>query len=209
MNELKVQGVHKTLHKATVLSNINFQVQGGTITGIIGENGSGKSMLFRVLSGLVEPSEGDIFYNGERLQKAAPNIGLVMDDVSMYPEFTGRKNLELLAEINRKIGKKEICDAIRRVGLNPEDKRTFRKYSLGMKHRLVLAQAIMEQPDFLFLDEPTNAIDAEGVQVFYQIIREEAKRGAVVLVSSHVNSDIKELADEVYMMDKGVLARRE
>lgn len=209
MNELKVQGVHKTLHKAAVLSNINFQVQGGTITGIIGENGSGKSMLFRVLSGLTVPAEGEILYNGERLQKAAPNIGLVMDDVSMYPEFTGRKNLELLAEIKRKIGKKEICDAIRRVGLNPEDKRTFRKYSLGMKHRLVLAQAIMEQPDFLFLDEPTNAIDAEGVQIFYQIIREEAKRGAVVLVSSHVNSDIKELADEVYMMDKGVLTRRE
>lgn len=208
MNVLKVQGINKTLHKAIVLSNINFELLGGTITGIIGENGSGKSMLFRVLSGLVEPTEGVILYNGERLQKAEPNIGLVMDDVSMYPEFTGRRNLELLAEIKHRIGKKEICEAIRRVGLDPEDKRTFRKYSLGMKHRLVLAQAIMEKPDFLFLDEPTNAIDAEGVQIFYQIIREEAKRGAVVLVSSHVNSDIKELADEVYMMDKGVLTRR-
>lgn len=208
MNMLKVQGLNKTLHKVAVLSNINFELQGGKITGIVGENGSGKSMLFRVLSGLIKPTEGEILYNGDSFQKAMPNIGLVMDDVSMYPEFTGRRNLQLLAQIRHRIGRKEIDDAIQRVGLSPDDRRTFRKYSLGMKHRLVLAQAIMEKPDFLFLDEPTNAIDAEGVQIFYQIVREEAKRGAVVLVSSHVNSDIRELADEVYIMDKGVLNKR-
>ena len=205
MNELKVQGLCKTLKKTAVLNDINIELKGGTITGIVGENGSGKSMLFRLLSGLVKPTEGEVLYNGEPLQVAEPNIGLVMDDVSMYPELTGRKNLELLAEIRHKIGKTQIDSALQRVGLNPEDKRAFRKYSLGMKHRLLLAQAIMEQPDFLFLDEPTNAIDVDGVQVFYKIIREEAKRGAVVMVSSHINSDIRELADQVYKMDHGKL----
>ena len=205
MNELKVQGLCKTLKKTAVLNDINIELKGGTITGIVGENGSGKSMLFRILSGLVKPTEGEVLYNGEPLQVAEPNIGLVMDDVSMYPELTGRKNLELLAEIRHKIGKTQIDSALQRVGLDPEDKRIFRKYSLGMKHRLLLAQAIMEQPDFLFLDEPTNAVDVDGVQVFYKIIREEAKRGAVVMVSSHINSDIRELADQVYQMDHGKL----
>ena len=205
MNELKVQGLCKTLKKTAVLNDINIELKGGTITGIVGENGSGKSMLFRLLSGLVKPTDGEVLYNGEPLQVAEPNIGLVMDDVSMYPELTGRKNLELLAEIRHKIGKTQIDSALQRVGLDPEDKRIFRKYSLGMKHRLLLAQAIMEQPDFLFLDEPTNAIDVDGVQVFYKIIREEAKRGAVVMVSSHINSDIRELADQVYQMDHGKL----
>ena len=205
MNELKVQGLCKTLKKTAVLNDINIELKGGTITGIVGENGSGKSMLFRLLSGLVKPTEGEVLYNGEPLQVAEPNIGLVMDDVSMYPELTGRKNLELLAEIRHKIGKTQIDSALQRVGLNPEDKRAFRKYSLGMKHRLLLAQAIMEQSDFLFLDEPTNAVDVDGVQVFYKIIREEAKRGAVVMVSSHINSDIRELADQVYQMDHGKL----
>ena len=205
MNELKVRGLCKTLKKTAVLNDINIELKGGTITGIVGENGSGKSMLFRLLSGLVKPTEGEVLYNGEPLQKAEPNIGLVMDDVSMYPELTGRKNLELLAEIRHKIGKTQIDSALQRVGLDPEDKRIFRKYSLGMKHRLLLAQAIMEQPDFLFLDEPTNAVDVDGVQVFYKIIREEAKRGVVVMVSSHINSDIRELADQVYQMDHGKL----
>lgn len=205
MNELKVQGLCKTWKKTAVLNDINIELKGGTITGIVGENGSGKSMLFRILSGLVKPTEGEVLYNGEPLQKAEPNIGLVMDDVSMYPELTGQKNLELLAEIRHKIGRTQIKSALQRVGLNPEDKRAFRKYSLGMKHRLLLAQAIMEQPDFLFLDEPTNAVDADGVQIFHKIIRDEAKRGAVVMVSSHINSDIRELADQVYQMNHGKL----
>ena len=104
MSVLKVKGVCKTLRGSSVLSDINFELEGGTVTGIIGENGSGKSMLFRVLSGLVEPTEGCVLYNGESLRKASPIIGLVMDDVSMYPELTGKKNLELLAEIRHQAG---------------------------------------------------------------------------------------------------------
>lgn len=209
MNRLQVIGLEKSVKKTTILKDINMELEGGKIAGIIGENGSGKSMLFRCLAGLVLPTGGKILYNGQEFGKANANIGLVMDDVSMYPGFTGIKNLELLAEIRHLAGKGEIEAALRRVGLEPEDKRPFRKYSLGMKHRLVLAQAIMEHPDYLFLDEPTNAIDAEGVQVFYQIIKEEAERGAVVLVSSHINADISELADCIYKMDAGKLVEHE
>ena len=198
--KLKVENVSKKLNKEMILSHINLELSEGSITGITGENGSGKSMLFRVLAGLVTNTEGKILYNGRKFEKAKPSIGLVMDDVSMYPGLMGRENLQTLAAIRKVATKEDIDHALERVGLNPKDKRVFRKYSLGMKHRLVLAQAIMEKPQFLFLDEPTNAIDEAGVRLFYKIVKEEAQRGAVVLISSHINSDIRELTGEIYKM---------
>ena len=203
--KLKVENVSKKLNKEMILSHINLELSEGSITGITGENGSGKSMLFRVLAGLVTNTEGKILYNGRKFEKAKPSIGLVMDDVSMYPGLMGRENLQTLAAIRKVATKEDIDHALERVGLNPKDKRVFRKYSLGMKHRLVLAQAIMEKPQFLFLDEPTNAIDEAGVRLFYKIVKEEAQRGAVVLISSHINSDIRELTGEIYKMEHGVL----
>lgn len=203
--KLKVENVSKKLNKEMILSHINLELSEGSITGITGENGSGKSMLFRVLAGLVMTTEGKILYNGRKFEKAKPSIGLVMDDVSMYPGLMGRENLQTLAAIRKVATKEDIDHALERVGLNPKDKRVFRKYSLGMKHRLVLAQAIMEKPQFLFLDEPTNAIDEAGVRLFYKIVKEEAQRGAVVLISSHINSDIRELTGEIYKMEHGVL----
>lgn len=203
--KLKVENVSKKLNKEMILSHINLELSEGSITGITGENGSGKSMLFRVLAGLVTTTEGKILYNGRKFEKAKPSIGLVMDDVSMYPGLTGRENLQTLAAIRKVATKEDIDYALERVGLNPKDKRVFRKYSLGMKHRLVLAQAIMEKPQFLFLDEPTKAIDEAGVRLFYKIVKEEAQRGAVVLISSHINSDIRELTGEIYKMEHGVL----
>ena len=203
--KLKVENVSKKLNKEMILSHINLELSEGSITGITGENGSGKSMLFRVSAGLVTTTEGKILYNGRKFEKAKPSIGLVMDDVSMYPGLTGRENLQTLAAIRKVATKEDIDHALERVGLNPKDKRVFRKYSLGMKHRPVLAQAIMEKPQFLFLDEPTNAIDEAGVRLFYKIVKEEAQRGAVVLISSHINSDIRELTGEIYKMEHGVL----
>lgn len=206
MNHIQVENITKNIKGSEILRGIFLEAKGGEIVGIVGENGSGKSMLFRVMAGLIHPTEGQVLYNGKTYTEERPKIGLVIDDVSLYPDFTGKKNLELLAMIRKEADENMIEDAIKRVGLDPKDKRSFRKYSLGMKHRLLLAQAIMEKPDFLFLDEPTNAVDAEGVQVFYQIIKEEAERGAVVIVSSHVNSDIQTLAEKTYLMDKGKLS---
>ena len=206
MNQIKVENITKNIKDSVILREVSLEAEGGKIVGIVGENGSGKSMLFRVMAGLIHPTEGQVLYNGKTYTAGRPKIGLVIDDVSLYPDFTGKKNLELLAMIRKMADESMIEDAIKRVGLDPKDKRSFRKYSLGMKHRLLLAQAIMEKPDFLFLDEPTNAVDAEGVQVFYQIIKEEAERGAVVIVSSHVNSDIQTLAEKTYLMDKGKLS---
>ena len=205
MNTLNVENITKQMKGTMILERVSVSAEGGKIIGIVGDNGSGKSILFRVMAGLVHPTDGKVLYNGKTLQEGEPKIGLVIDDMSFYPDFTGKRNLELLAMIKKIADDKMIEEAIRRVGLDPEDKRSFRKYSLGMKHRLILAQAIMEKPDFLLLDEPTNAVDAEGVKIFYKIIQEEAARGAVVIVSSHVNSDIQTLAEEVYVMDRGKL----
>ena len=208
MNTLVGKNIGKTVSGNVLLEQIDFAFEGGKIYGITGDNGAGKTVLFRILAGLVKPSEGTVEYNGQAFAAKKTNIGLLIDDLSFFPEFTGQKNLQLLAKIRRRIGKEEIGEAMTRVGLDANDKRTFKKYSLGMKQRLTLAQAIMEKPDFLFLDEPTNSVDKDGVQIFYRIIKEEAQRGAVVVVSSHIDSDIRTLADEVYLMEKGHLQKR-
>ncbi len=200
MHTLEVKNINKVYRGKSILQDINADFTGGNIYGITGKNGAGKTVLFKVMIGLIVPTSGCVLYDGEDLKKSDADIGLLIDDVSFYPEFSGMKNLMLLAGIRKKIGQYEVAQAMERVGLNPNDKTIFWKYSLGMKQRLTLAQAIMERPDFLFLDEPTNSIDETGVELFYKIVSEEAKRGAVVLISSHIKSDIKTLADKVYLM---------
>lgn len=134
-------------------------------------------------------------------------MGLVKPCYSeLYPELTGLKNLQILAELNKKIGDHEIKEAIRKVGLDPEDKRVFKKYSLGMKQRIVIAQAIMEKPDIIMLDEPTNSLDDSGVEKIREIIIEEKQRGAMILLASHNKEDINLLADKVYYMSDGSIS---
>lgn len=200
MHTLEVKNINKIYRGKRILQDINADFTGGNIYGITGKNGAGKTVLFKVMTGLIAPTSGCVLYDGVDLKKSDADIGLLIDDVSFYPEFSGMKNLMLLAGIRKKIGQHEVARAMERVGLNPSDKTIFWKYSLGMKQRLTLAQAIMEHPDFLFLDEPTNSIDETGVELFYKIVSEEAQRGAVVLISSHIKSDIKTLADRVYLM---------
>ena len=205
MNSLEVVGLKKTIKGVTVLENINLSLTGGNVYAFQGENGCGKTMLFRVLSGLSKPTEGKIIYNGELLtpKSCLPKTGIILENASLFPQFTAYQNLLYLAQINNHIGPKKIEEALRRVGLDPKDNRTVRKFSLGMKKRLVIAQAIMEAPDFLFLDEPTNAIDTSGVELVHKIIREEAQRGAVVLMASHIAQDVSGLADVCYRMEGG------
>ena len=207
MHTLEVRKLTKQIKHTTVLNDISFSLKGGTIYGFIGDNGSGKTMLFRAVSGLIRISGGSICYDG-KIERSS-DIGITIENNSLFPDLSGYDNLRMLAGIRKIIGREEIRDILLRVGLNPDDKKIVKKYSLGMKQRLVLAQAIMEKPAYLLLDEPTNGIDKDGVSLIKNIIAEEKKRGAVIMLASHIESDMKSLCDEKFYMDSGRIYRHE
>ncbi len=210
--KLTIEGLNKTIRKRQILKDINMELHSGKVYGIVGRNGSGKTMLFRAVSGLMKIDSGIVELDGKQLHKdfeILPNIGIVLENAGLYPDMTGFQNLRYLANVHKKVSDEQIKETIRRVGLDPEDKRSFRKYSLGMKQRIILAQALMEQPDILLLDEPTNALDEDGVADIRTIIKEERERGALVLLASHNASDIELLADEVFYMKDGCLSVRQ
>ncbi len=206
--KLILKDVCKEIKKKVILSHISLELTSGNVYAFVGENGSGKTMLFRAISGLMDLTSGTVTLDGKELHKdfeVLPNLGLTIENAGLYPELTGMENLRLLAKLNKKIGDEEIREAIERVGLDPKDRRTFRKYSLGMKQRIVVAQAIMEKPDILLLDEPTNALDEDGVDLVRKIILEEKERGALVLIADHNPEDVRLLADKVYRISRGVV----
>ena len=206
--KLVLTDVCKEIRKKTILSHISLELTSGNVYAFVGENGSGKTMLFRAISGLMDLTSGAVTLDGKELHKdfeVLPNLGLTIENAGLYPELTGMENLRLLAKLNKKIGDEEIREAIERVGLDPKDRRSFRKYSLGMKQRIVVAQAIMEKPDILLLDEPTNALDEDGVDLVRKIILEEKERGALVLIADHNPEDVRLLADKVYRISRGVV----
>lgn len=205
MNRLTITEISKKIKKKEVLNNISFELCGSQITGVVGENGSGKTTLFRIISGLVTPSSGYLSWNGEKISghKDAPRIGIVLDNVSLFPELSALQNLMLLSRINSIVTMQEVREVISLVGLDPDNPLHFSKFSLGMKQRLLLAQAIMEKPDILLLDEATNGIDADGLELYYKIIKSEAQRGAIVFLSSHRAVDIARLCDKVIYMRQG------
>ena len=209
---LDVSNVTKKIKGKIILDNINLELVSGRIYGFVGENGSGKTMLFRAISGLMRLTSGQVSVDGQVLHKdisVLPGLGIIIENAGLYPELTGFDNLRQLAKINKKIDDEQIKESIIRVGLDPDDKRTFRKYSLGMKQRIIIAQAIMEKPDILMLDEPTNALDENAVNIVRDIIDEERKRGALVLIASHNKEDIKLLCDEIYRVKDGKVIKQE
>ena len=212
MKNIKIVNLCKVIKKNEILKNVNIYLEKGKIYGFIGKNGSGKTMLFRSLSGLVKPDAGEIFIDGKKIRFediVNYKVGMILENHSMYPEFTGLQNLKYLADINKYINEEQIRQSIVDVGLNPDDKRPLRKYSLGMKQRIIFAQAIMEKPDILFLDEPTNALDDEGVQLIRQLILKQKENGAIVLIASHNKEDIENLCDECYKVSAGEIIREE
>ena len=209
---LDVSNVTKKIKGKIILDNINLELVSGRLYGFVGENGSGKTMLFRAISGLMRLTSGQVSVDGQVLHKdisVLPGLGIIIENAGLYPELTGFDNLRQLAKINKKIDDEQIKESIIRVGLDPDDKRTFRKYSLGMKQRIIIAQAIMEKPDILMLDEPTNALDENAVNIVRDIIDEERKRGALVLIASHNKEDIKLLCDEIYRVKDGKVIKQE
>ena len=207
---LTAEHVCKTIRNAPILQDVNLTLEGGTVYGFVGRNGSGKTMLFRALSGLMKLTQGTVSLDGQVLHRdfsVLPSLGIVLEHVGMYPNLTGVENLRYLAGLTRRAGKADIRTAIERVGLDPDDKRTYRKYSLGMKQRLAIAQAIMEKPDVLMLDEPTNGLDDDGVRKIRDLILEEKARGTIVLLASHNQEDIRILSDHLFRIEQGRLEK--
>lgn len=208
--KIVVKDACKSIKGKMILQNINLTLESGRVYGFVGRNGSGKTMLFRAISGLMSLDQGMVLLDEKVLHKdmdVLPNMGIVLENAGLYPEFTGYKNLEYLARINGKIGADEIRESIERVGLLPDDKRIYKKYSLGMKQRIVIAQAIMEKPDIILLDEPTNGLDADGVELIRTLICEEKERGAIVLLASHNRDDIHLLSDQVFYISNGKICK--
>lgn len=203
---LEARGICKSIKKHKVIDGVSLRMESGNVYCFVGSNGCGKTMLFRALSGLISVDNGMILLDGKQLKiefSVLPSLGIVLENVGLYPDLTGYDNLKQLAGIKKIADNRMIAEALERVGLDPKDKRIYRKYSLGMKQKLALAQAIMEKPDVIILDEPTNALDEAAIHNFYQIVREEKQRGALILIASHSRNDISELADMIYKVKDG------
>ena len=202
---IELQNVTRQIKGVTVLDNINYRFESGKIYGLKGKNGSGKTMLMRALSGLIKV-QGTVAIDGKTLGKDfsfPPSIGILIENPSFVPEYTGMKNLEMLACIQNRITIDDIRYALKQIGLDPDDKRTYRKYSLGMKQRLGIAAAIMEKPDIIILDEPINAVDEAGAKLIRDILKEHKDRGAVIIIACHDAEELNFLSDEIVEIAEG------
>ncbi|MDD3339080.1 MAG: ATP-binding cassette domain-containing protein [Lachnospiraceae bacterium] len=207
---ISVQDVRKSFGQEEILHGIAVDFEAGKTHGIVGFNGSGKTVLFKCICGFLEPTSGRVFVGGKEIGKDIDfpeSLGLIIENPGFLQNMSGFKNLRLLAQLNRKISDEVIKDTIRKVGLDPDMKKPVAKYSLGMRQRLGIAQAIMEDPDILILDEPFNGLDKKGVSEIHQLIRDLKAKGKTIILTSHNAVDIDTLADDVWEMDAGKLER--
>lgn len=203
---VRLEDYCKSFKSAEVLNNINLTLESGKVIGLKGKNGSGKTMLMRAISGLILPTSGKVYINDKELGRQIsfpPSIGILIENPSFISNYTGFKNLKILASIQNRISDDEIRDAIRKVGLDPDDKRTFKKYSLGMKQRLGIAAAIMERPDIVILDEPINALDEAGAGLIKGLLDELKANGSLIIIACHDTEELNYLSDEIYEIYDG------
>lgn len=206
MTTIEMKNLCKTINKQTVIQDVCVSMQSGKIYGLQGINGSGKTMLMRLISGLIFPTQGSIEINGKTLGKeiAFPeSVGLFLENPTFLDSYSGLQNLKMLASIKNKIDDAQIHDTLSAVGLDPMDKKKYRKYSLGMKQRLGIAAAIMEKPDIIIMDEPTNALDVDGIALVKKILTAQRERGALVIISCHDFSVLQEMSDEILQLESG------
>lgn len=209
MVKIRVENAEKIIKGVRILDVINVNFEQGKIYGLIGRNGSGKTMLLKSICGLTHLSSGTIYVDDQQIGKdvdIAPSLGAIIEVPGFLPNLSGYANLKYLASLRNQIGAVQIRQAIEKVGLDPDSRKPVGKYSLGMRQRLGIAQAIMENPDILLLDEPMNGLDHQGVEDVKTLLKDLRKQGKTIILASHHSEDIDELCDTVYRMDKGQLS---
>lgn len=203
-----LKSVSKEINHVTVLDNINCQFSSGTIYGVVGQNGSGKTMLLRTVSGLIIPTRGTVTFDGKQLHKdisIPPDIGVIIEKPEFLSYMTGLENLKQLAAIKKIASEETIKEYMRLFALDPASKHTMRRYSLGMKQKIGIIQALMENPDILVLDEPFNALDEQSVLLLRDLLRNCRDEGKLIIVTSHHKDDIEAICDNVMFMQDGKL----
>lgn len=210
--EIKIENVTKVIKGITVIKDVSLTLHSGTVYGLRGVNGSGKTMLMRLIAGLIRPTKGKITIDGKGLGKDItfpPDIGLLIENPAFIDNYTALQNLKLIANIHRVVDEKRIREVISQVGLDPDDKRKYKQFSLGMKQRLGIAGAVLENPQLILIDEPTNALDTDGIEMVRKLITEQKERGALIVLACHDFSVLKELSDEIYFVKEGCVTEYE
>lgn len=206
MANIKLSDITKTIKKKTVLENINLEMHSGTVTGFKGINGSGKTMLMRMITGLIRPTSGSVYIDDKELHKDIsfpPSVGALLENPAFIDGYTGKENLKLLAGIKGLVTDDEIDEILDFVGLSNAKDKKYKKYSLGMKQRLGIAAAVMEKPEIVILDEPTNSLDSEGVEMVKSLVQREKERQSLVIIACHEYEILKSLSDIIYSIEDG------
>ena len=203
---VEIKNYCKSIKSRPILNNVSYNFEYGKIYGLYGHNGSGKTMLLRAIAGLLVPDSGSVVIDGKVLHKdmsVPPSIGIVIENMNLLPQYNAFDNLKILGKIKKTATDEDITTALERVGLKSDLK--VKKFSLGMKQRLNIAQAVFEKQKIILLDEPTNALDNDGVQLIYKLLKEEKERGALVVITTHHKEDLEEVCDVVLKMTEGEL----
>lgn len=210
--KIEVKNVSKKFKNNFVLKDTDVSFESGHIYGLSGRNGAGKSIFLKILCGLYKPSSGEVLFDDKKYDKDnlhLLNMRALIEKPNFFPELTGYENLELLAKIRNKIGKAEIEEALKNVNLYEEKDKKYSEYSLGMKQKLGIAQVLMEDPDIIILDEPFNGIEANSVTKISKILKEEKKKGKLIIISTHIKEDLDNLSDFIYYFDAGEVRKGE
>lgn len=206
MDYIRLKDVYKTMKGTQVLKGVNLTVEQGDIVGIRGINGSGKTMVLRAIAGLIRV-DGSVEIGGKKMEpgECPKDIGVLVEMPGFLPEFTGKKNLQLLGMLQEGVTEEDIEEAMNAVGLDPKDRRHYKKYSLGMKERLGIAQAILKKPKLILLDEPTNGIDSDGLQILEELLWRLKEAGSTIVVTSHDRDFLDAVTSQCYEMKEGSL----
>lgn len=211
MSEIIIENLSKTIKNNKILDNVNLTFESGHVYGLVGRNGSGKTMLLRAICGLIFPDSGKVIIDGKQLHKDISfpeSCGIIIENTDLLPNFSAFDNLKMLSEIKNTANDNMIKSAIKSVGLDPDSKKKVKTFSLGMKQRLSIAQALFEDSDILLLDEPTNALDEDGVNDVRRILLEQKKKNKLIIIASHNKEDISLLSDTVISVSNGRFQRK-